>query len=165
MNNKITIIVAILILSVCFCMSGCGVDEIDITGYGDSEIVLSGIEKDDISITVADLKNMDCKSVKTESTSDKIGVVKATGPELDTVLAPYGVSMADFKIVIFKGTDQYDVKLLNDYITEHDIYLAFGIDGEPLDEESIPCRVIIPKSDSAYWIRMVNRIEFEKMTK
>ena len=35
------------------------------------------------------------------------------------------------------------------------------IDGEPLDEESAPCRIIIPKSDSAYWIRLLDKIEFE----
>lgn len=162
--KKILTIIASLILfaGIATCMCGCGVDDIDISGYADSEIVLSGVTDDDVTITIADLKAMECKTVKTESTSDKIGVVKATGPELDTVLEPYGVTKADFKKIIFRGTDQYDVKLLNDYVTEHDIYLAFGIDGEPLDAESVPCRVIIPKSDSAYWIRMINRIEFEK---
>jgi len=40
--------------------------------------------------------------------------------------------------------------------------LAFGIDGQPLDEDSAPVRIIIPESDSAYWTRMVNRIKFEK---
>ena len=64
--------------------------------------------------------------------------------------------------MIIYGSDEYDVKLLNDYITEHDIYLAIGIDGDPLDEESIPCRIIIPESDSAYWVRMVTAIEFIK---
>ncbi|MCQ2547197.1 MAG: molybdopterin-dependent oxidoreductase [Clostridia bacterium] len=152
----------IMLTGICVGMSGCGTDDIDISSYADSKIVLSGITDEDITITIADLKALECKTVKTESTSDKIGVVKATGPELDTLLSQYGVSKADFRKVIFEGTDQYDVKLLNDYITEHDIYLAFGIDGEPLDGESAPCRVIIPKSDSAYWIRMVDRINFEK---
>ena len=49
----------------------------------------------------------------------------------------------------------------SEYLMEHDIILAFGIDGQPLDEESIPCRIIIPKSDSAYWVRMLKRIEIE----
>ena len=29
---------------------------------------------------------------------------------------------------------------------DHDIILAFGIDGKPLDEESALCRIIISKS-------------------
>jgi len=40
--------------------------------------------------------------------------------------------------------------------------LAYGINGEPLDEETKPVRVIIRDSDSAYWVRMVTKIEFEK---
>ena len=40
--------------------------------------------------------------------------------------------------------------------------LAYGINGEPLDEESVPLRVIIRNSDSAYWVRLVTKIEFEK---
>ena len=65
------------------------------------------------------------------------------------------------KIEIY-GDDQYDIALSSNVIDEDDIILAFGIDGEPLDEECKPVRVIIPESDSAYWIRMVNRIEFTK---
>ncbi len=41
------------------------------------------------------MKEMECVTKKTHSTSDKIGEVRATGPLLDTVLAPYGVSQAD----------------------------------------------------------------------
>ena len=120
------------------------------------------MQEEDITLTIKDLKAMECKTVKTESTSDKIGEVKATGPELGTILEQYGLTKEDIKSVRFHGIDEYDVPLTKDYITEHDIYLAFGIDGEPLDAESAPCRVIIPESDSAYWIRMVNGIEFER---
>lgn len=155
------ILISIMILSALM-FSSCGVDDIDISSYADKQIVLSGIQDEDIIITIADLKALDCKTLKTHCTSDKVGKVRATGPELDTVLAEYGVSKADFGSITIYGTDEYDVKLRNDYITEHDIYLAFGIDGEPLDEESAPCRIIIPESDSAYWTRMVYKIEFEK---
>ena len=158
----------ILLMTVCFCalipvfLSSCGVDDIDISSYENEQIELIGIDEESVRLTVADLKAMNCKTLKTESTSDKIGKVRATGPELDTVLEPYGVRKADFSKIIINGADEYDVKLLNDYITEHDIYLAIGIDGEPLDGESAPCRIIIPKSDSAYWVRMVRSIEFVK---
>ena len=143
-------------------LAACGTDDIDIGAYENEQIELIGIEAEPVTLSIADLKAMECKTLKTESTSDKIGKVRATGPELNTVLKPYGTSKADFSKIIINGSDEYDVKLLNDYITEHDIYLAIGIDGEPLDEESIPCRIIIPKSDSAYWVRMVKSIEFIK---
>lgn len=156
------LLLAFVLLLMPVLLSSCGTDDIDISGYSDAEIELTGLAEEPVIVTVSDLKAMDCKTLKTESTSDKIGKVRATGPELDTVLGQFGASKADFSKIIINGSDEYDVKLLNDYITEHEIYLAIGIDGEPLDEESAPCRIIIPKSDSAYWVRMVKSIEFVK---
>lgn len=155
----LTIGIIIALLS-CLCMAGCGTDDIDISGYGEEKIVLSGLQKEDVEVTIRELAAMDCKTVKTHSTSDKIGEVRATGVELGTLLEQYGLSKEDISSLRFYGIDEYDVPLTGEYIMEHDIYLAFGINGEPLDKESAPCRVIIPESDSAYWIRMVNRIEF-----
>ncbi len=143
------------------CLAACGKpDEIDISGYADQTIVLSGVTDEQIELSIADLKEMECVTVKTESTSDKIGVVRATGPWLDTVLKPYGVKQDDFSKIIITGADAYDTKLRQDYLQDNPILLAFGIDGEPLDEESAPCRIIIRKSDSAYWVRQVKKIDF-----
>lgn len=153
--------VAFALAAVVLCLGGCGTDDIDISGYADDEIVLAGLAEDNVVITIKDLKAMDCVTVKTESTSDKIGVVRATGPTLETVLAQQGVELEDVGKVTFHGKDKYSYSLTKDYLKEHDIILAFGIDGEPLDEENAPCRIIIPKSDSAYWIRLLDRIEFE----
>jgi hypothetical protein len=143
-------------------LCGCGVDEIDISGYEDREIALVGLDDGDKTITIKELKALECVTVKTHSTSDKIGEVRATGPLLDTLLQEYGYSQTDFSRIEIYGDDQYDIALSSKVINEDDIILAFGIDGEPLDEECKPIRVIIPESDSAYWIRMVNRIEFIK---
>ena len=152
--------IAIIALLSCLCMAGCGTDDIDISGYGEEKIVLSGLQKEDVEVTIRELAAMDCKTVNTHSTSDKIGEVRATGVELGTLLEQYGLSKEDISSLRFYGIDEYNVPLTGEYIMEHDIYLAFGLNGEPLDKESAPCRVIIPESDSAYWIRMVNRIEF-----
>ena len=143
------------------CLAACGKpDEIDISGYADQTIVLSGVAEKPIELSVADLKEMECVTVKTESTSDKIGVVRATGPWLDTVLEPYGVKQEDFSKIIITGADEYDTKLRQDYLQDNPILLAFGINGESLDEDSVPCRIIIRKSDSAYWVRQVKKIDF-----
>lgn len=159
-GSFLPLMLAVFLLLSAMMLTGCGTDDIDISGYSDTEIELRGITDEPVTVTPADLKAIKCRTLRTESTSDKIGKVKATGPELDTVLAEYGCSKADFSKIIFYGSDEYDVKLLNDYITTHDIYLAIGINGEPLDGESLPCRIIIPESDSAYWVRMVTAIEF-----
>ena len=155
-------IIIMLLLMVAATLTGCGTDDIDISSYEDAKLVLSGIEEEDIILTVADLKAMESKTIKTESTSDKIGEVRATGPWLDTVLESYGYKQEEFSKIKFYGADEYDVNLYTEYLAEHPIMLAYGINGEPLGEETAPLRVIIRNSDSAYWVRMVNKIEFVK---
>lgn len=159
LRNKL--ILAVVLGLACLCMGGCGTDDIDISGYENETITLTGVTDDDITLTIADLKAMDCVTKKTESTSDKIGVVRATGPTLDTVLGQFGMSQADVKKIHIYAKDEYDVKLGPEVLGSEDIILAFGIDGQPLGEEEAPVRIIIPESDSAYWIRMVEKIELE----
>lgn len=154
----------LLLLAGTLLLAGCGVDDIDVSGYGQQEIELVGLTEDDrtVTITPKELKALDCVTKKTHSTSDKIGEVRATGPLLDTVLEEYGVSQADFTKIKIYGEDDYDISLRQEFLAENDVILAFGINGEPLDAEGQPVRIIIPESDSAYWIRMVKKIEFIK---
>ena len=158
MKKFIVLFITVILL----CMCACGTDDIDISGYSDAEIVFEGISDEPVYITVKQLKSMDCHTVKTKSTSDKIGTVKATGVWLSDILSEYELEQADFRCITVYGTDEYSAPLYNDFLKENRIMLAFGIDGQPLDEESAPVRIIIPESDSAYWTRMVNRIKFEK---
>ena len=157
-----TKIVILLVTAMLLYMCSCGTDDIDISGYSDAEIALEGISEETAAVTVKQLKAMDCHTIKTESTSDKIGVVKATGVWLSDVLSEYGLEQGDFSRITIYGTDEYSAPLYKDFLKENRIMLAFGIDGQPLDENSAPVRIIIPESDSAYWTRMVNRIKFEK---
>ena len=152
----------VLVMSMSFLITSCGTDDIDISGYENEAITLSGITDQDVSLTIADLKAMDCITKGAESTSDKIGKVKATGPTLETVLSQYGMSQSDLKNIKVYARDDYDVKISSHVLGEDTVILAFGIDGQPLDGESAPLRIVIPGSDSAYWIRMVERIEVTK---
>ena len=161
MKLKVLLLALIAAMSVVSCGSSAP-DEIDISGYADETVTFSGIGDGDVAISISELKDMDCVTYKTNSTSDKIGDVRATGVLMDTVLAPYGAKQEDFEKIVITGEDGYDIKLKNKYLKEHPIMLAFGIDGMPLDEESAPCRIIIKKSDSAYWVRRVTSIEFVK---
>ncbi len=157
---KTIVFLAVFVLTV-MSLTACGKpDDIDISGYADQTVRLVGVADEPVELTIADLKAMECETIKTESTSDKIGVVRATGPWLDTVLEAYGTKQGDFSKIIITGADEYDTKLDQDYLKEHPVMLAFGIDGNPLAEDAVPCRIIIRKSDSAYWVRQVREIEF-----
>ena len=154
-----SILILLVTAWVAFAVTGCGVDDIDISGYDDETITIKGVSDREVTISIAQLKELECVTIKAESTSDKIGKVRATGPTLDTVLSQYGISQADLKNIKIHGRDDYDIKIGSDVLGEDTVVLAFGIDGKPLDEESAPLRIVIPGSDSAYWIRMVDEIE------
>lgn len=161
-NKKVVIILyAILILIVSL---GCGNPEIDLTNYGSETLTLIGIDNNDegkeVTLTISELQSLKCVTIKTNSTSDKIGNVKATGPLLETIVDKYGASMSEFKKIIITATDGYEIVLNQPFISENKLILAFGIDGEPLGEDEAPLRLIVPESDSAYWIRMIESIEF-----
>ncbi len=160
-NTVAAVLLALILGLTSLCMSGCGTDDIDISGCADETITLSGITDEDITLTIADLKAMDCVTKTCESTSDKIGKVRATGPTLDTVLQQFGMKQSDVQKVHIYAKDEYDAKLGPDVLETEEVILAFGIGGEPLGEEDAPVRIIIPDSDSAYWVRMVERIELE----
>lgn len=157
--KRITAGLLLILGLTCLCMSGCGVDDIDISGYEDQTITITGISDEDVTLTIADLKAMDCVTTSAESTSDKIGKVRATGPTLDTVLQQFGLSQKDVGGVRICGRDDYDIKLKRDVLAENEVILAFGIDGRPLGEEDAPLRLIIPNSDSSWWVRMIEKIE------
>jgi DMSO/TMAO reductase YedYZ molybdopterin-dependent catalytic subunit len=139
---------------------GCGNPDIDLSAYGKETVAISGLpgETDPVNIKVEDLAQMSCVTLKTESTSDKIGVVRATGPLLKTLLESYGTGLEDFSEVTFTASDGYEITLDQDFLKENRVILAFGVDGKPLDADEAPLRIIIPGSDSAYWIRMVTAI-------
>lgn len=161
MRQKKTVFILAAVFLI-FCLTGCGTDEIDISAYDDQTIALVGLDDGTESVTIAELKAMDCITKKTHSTSDKIGEVRATGPLLETLLKNHGASQKDYSKIRIYGKDDYDISLSEKVLEENDVILAFGIDGQPLDAENAPVRIIIPESDSAFWIRMVEKIEFIK---
>ena len=116
MKKKLRAVAAlILCIALITGLSACGApDDIDISGYKDKVITIKGAAEKPVKVTIADLKKMDCETITTESTSDKIGKVHATGPWLDTVLEPYGIKQEDCRKILIKGKDDYDIKLLND---------------------------------------------------
>lgn len=163
LRKKLVLLIFVFIAFVT--ASGCGNPEIELTGYESQTVTFVGISDGkngdaQVTLTIEELKELDCITVKTNSTSDKIGEVRATGPLLETIVDKYGASMADFRKIIITATDGYEIVLNQPFISENKLILAYGINGKPLGEDEKPIRLIVPESDSAYWIRMIESIEF-----
>ena len=54
--GKRTSILILVILAMALLIGGCGTDDIDISGYADSKIILTGLSTKDETVTLSDLK-------------------------------------------------------------------------------------------------------------
>ena len=157
-NGKVSAFVIAIIL-VCV-LSACGNANADISEYGDTPIVISGLTDGELVITPGELAKLDCVSRTAAGKTAKAGTVNATGPLLDTFLAQYGKSMSDFERIRFIASDHYRVVLKDEYLSEYEVVLAVSNGNKPLIEEHRPLRILIPDADSSMWEYAVVRIEF-----
>ncbi len=157
-----TILLSVITVIIFFC-SCSKAESADISDYENEKIAISGLQKEDFNITVKELQNLECVTEKTNSTSDKIGKITATGPTLNTLCNKYNKNQTDFSSVKIVARDGYEIVLNKDFLKENDtIILSFSIDNKKLEQNQTPIRLIIPKSNSAYWISGVSKIIFEK---
>ncbi len=158
MKAKLTALaVALLVL-----LSACGKKTADISAYAETPIAIAGLTEAEFTVTPAALAALDCVSRTATGATAKAGTVNAYGPLLNTFLAQYGCSAADFYKIRFLCADGYKVVLRGEYLTDYEIVLAVSAGSEPLTEAQRPLRVLIPEAESSKWAYSVIRIEFER---
>lgn len=134
----------------------------DISAYAKEPIVIVGLEEEEFTVTPEELKDLTCVSKKAITGQSKGNSDEAMGPLLNTFLKKYGKKQENFEKIIFSGKDQYKVTLKQEMLQKYDVILSLARGKEPLGEEQAPLRIYLPGADSAYWARMVGRIEFVK---
>jgi len=122
--------------------------------------MVSGLLDEEFTITPRDLMALDLVSRTATGATARAGTVNATGPLLDTFLAQYGYSAADFDRIRFIAKDHYRTLLRGDYLTDYDVVMAISSGSRPLAEDLRPMRLLIPEAESSMWIYCVIRIEF-----
>ena len=157
-SGKISVIVCVLAL-ICT-LAACGSTNADMSEYGDTPIVISGLTDEEFVITPRELAEFECVSRTASGKTAKAGTVNATGPLLDTFLAQYGTCMSDFERIRFIASDNYRVVLKDEYLAEYEVVLAISNGNKPLIEAHRPLRILIPDADSSMWEYAVVRIEF-----
>jgi hypothetical protein len=134
---------------------------VDISEYGDEPIRITGLTDEDFYVTPKELLALDCVSVTASGGTEKSSGVNGTGPELNTFLAQYGKTTADFTKIRILCKDDYTVVLRGEYLTDdYQIVLAVRKIREPLPEELQPMRLIIPEGESGKWAYGVTEIQF-----
>ena len=143
-------------------LSACGENGADISAYADTPITVTGLEDGEITVTPAQLAELDCVSRTGSGATAKAGTVNAYGPLMNTFLEQYDCSAADFYKIRFICSDGYKIVLRDKYLTDYEIVLAISDGGEPLAEEQQPLRIFIPGAESSKWAYSVTRIELER---
>ncbi|MDR2360924.1 MAG: hypothetical protein LBD85_06580 [Oscillospiraceae bacterium] len=131
--------------------------KIDLTGYADTPITVSGLTAEEFTVMPKDLAGLELVTQSAVGASAKAGTVKATGPTLKTFIVNYGKAPEDFKLVRFIAKDEYRVTLHENSIQNRDVILSVY----PLSEQEQPLRLLIPQAESGQWIYGITRIEFE----
>ena len=150
-----------LICVVIITLTACGDKAVDISEYADFPIEVSGLTDEDFTITPQELLELDCVSRKATGATEKAGTVSVKGPLLNTFLAQYGKTAADFYKIRFLCNDGYKTVLKDDLLTDYEVVLAVQNSNGPLQESMRPLRLLIPEAESSTWAYSVIRIEFE----
>lgn len=155
---KLSRIMPLFLLLCVLC--ACGSKKADISAYGDTPITISGLADEDFTITPNELAQLECVHMSGTGKTAKSGSVSAVGPTLDTFLAQYGKTRADFTKVRFTASDKYVVALTGKHLSDWDIVLSVASGNNPLPDGEQPLRIFIPKAESSYWVYAVVKIEF-----
>jgi len=162
MKKILCVLLAVLLTG----LAGCAADPSSLK-YLDDEVVISGVAAEDFTVTIADLAAMETVSKRAEATRSNGDIVKITavGPTLETLLAQYGKTTADYTSVRFTAVDGYSIALPNEVLQKREIVLAFMDGSKAFDRgKSAPLRAVVIGERAMYWARMVNKIEFETGT-
>jgi DMSO/TMAO reductase YedYZ molybdopterin-dependent catalytic subunit len=164
MRNSARAFSALLLLAVVAALfAGCGGTEPSELKYLDDEVVIAGVADEEFTVTIRDLTEMEAVSEKAEGARSNGDIVKITavGPTLDTFLAAYGKTKADYTSVRFSSLDGYSVIIPKEVLERREIVLAYMDGNKAFDKgKSAPLRVVVIGERAMYWARMINRIEF-----
>ena len=150
-----------LLCVVIISLTSCGDKDVDISEYADFPIEVSRLTEEDFTVTPKELLELECVSRTATGATEKAGTVSVKGPLLNTFLAQYGKTAADFYKIRFLCADGYKTVLKDDLLTDYEVVLAVQNSNSPLQESMRPLRLLIPEAESSTWAYSVIRIEFE----
>lgn len=161
---KKTLLPSVILLLLCLlCACSAMPQEETLSAYSADTITITGLAEEEFTLTVADLAKLDLveRGASAQRSNGQKVSVDAVGPLLDTLLAQYGKSQSDFSRVRFSANDGYSIAVAEDILDSREIVLALADGDQALPEEDQPVRVVIPGERAMYWLRQLNRIEFE----
>ncbi|WZL72379.1 molybdopterin-dependent oxidoreductase [Clostridiaceae bacterium 35-E11] len=102
------------------------------------------------------------KEMESITSSGEIKKNRVKGISLEDILQSYGTSQKNYSGIRFIAGDGYSIVVPKEVLEIRDIVLAYEIDDQPLDQQSLPLRVTIPNERAMYWVRNLTKIELLK---
>lgn len=158
---------AVVVLAMIICMAACACGatvKADISAYENTEITITGLTDEDITVTPAELAEKKCKKeTVTTQGKGKEYTFKAIGPTLQSLTEEYGVVLEEVDELIIIASDGYTKSFDGEFfITHPDVYLSVANGNEPLAEDDQPLRLIIPGATPDNWVKGVVKIQIIK---
>ena len=155
----IVALLVIIIAAVIVIIAGINADDFSV--YADREIIVRGIKDEPLTITPAQLLEMDCVDVYTNGGTSKSEGINGTGPEIETFLAAYGKKLSDYKKIRFICADDNKFVLSGEYMTgQYQIVMSVKQLEHVLPRSQQPLRIIIPGGEPGKWAYGVLEIDF-----
>jgi hypothetical protein len=125
----------------------------------EGSLKIAGLDSD-IEVSYNDIYSME--SITEEflgiSSSGEESKNTYTGVKLNDVLALYGAGQSDFSFIRLTASDGYAIDVPHEIISQKDIVLAYEINGEVMEERSLPLRAVIDGERSMYYVSKLAEI-------
>ncbi len=125
------------------------------------EITLSGLSEP-AAISVGELKRLPPAAGTAESINS-LGEVKDVpykGAELGDILAKYDLERETLTGLRLVSGDGYGIEIPAAVIQNREIVFAYELYGEPLKEDSLPIRAVVPGERAMYWAKNLVEVVF-----
>ena len=157
----IFIVFCITLLTACNNGQGTETTSKDVAQGGNDTITITGLQEGNIKVSVDEIKELEkiTKDVISISSSGEEKEMNVTGGLLEELLQKRNVSLKDLDGLRFVALDGYSIDIPKDIVQSRDIMLGYKIDGQPLDKELEPIRIIIPDERAMYWVSQLAEIQ------
>ncbi len=159
---SILLLIAFILISSTACSTSNPVKGLEQEEIAAGKITLVGLEAAEVAVDLEELMTLPAisKEVTSVNSSGAENTFIIEGALLEELLKSKGKSQKSYTALRLVAGDGYSVEVPSEILQNRDIILGYRVDGEPLDEISMPIRAIIPEERAMYWVRNLEQIEF-----
>ena len=130
----------------------------------EAQLVVVDSAGESIELSLEDLRIL--PAVTREITREENGQSRdheISGVLLDELLDSVAIDPREIQDLTLLAADGYSVRVEADLLADHEMIIAYIVDGESLGPDDGPLRAFIPGASSMYWVRNLSRLELSRV--